>query len=157
MCQQTCKIKAKQGDKCSTLILCSFQFHLAIFAGPKGDSEDRRCLGPCGAGLAPEAFPPSSCSRSWGETFTLDLQGPSACLGTDIHLPLELFWPERFSFLTRLRQERSRCPGSRKLLCSTLCPARRLLELVEDLLNQSCQRQRPDLCSCLGGSWTPPA
>lgn len=106
-----------------------------------------------GKGLAPKAFPLSSCSRSWEETFRLDLQGLSTCRGAGIHLLLELFWSEPFSFLTLLWQESSRCPGSRKLLCSTLCPAHRLSKLIKGLLKQSCRR--PDLYSCLGGSWTP--
>lgn len=153
--QQTRKTKAKQGEKLSTLILHSFPTLLDMFAGPKGDSEDRSCPGPHGEGLAPEAFPLSGCSRSWGQNFRLDLQGPSTCPGAGIHLLLELFWSEPFSSLTLLWQESSGCPGSRKLLCSTLCPALRLSELVGDLLNQSCRRQRPDLCGCWGGSWTP--
>lgn len=72
---------------------------------------------------------------------------PSVALqlpGAGPHLPLGLFWSQPFSFLTPLWQESSRCPGSRQLLCSTLCPAHRLSELTEGLLDQSCRRQRAD-------------
>lgn len=91
------------GNKFPVLMVLSASQHFqTIFAGSKGTVEDSSCLRMPLEGLASEAFPPSGCSRSWGEIPRFDLQGPYSCLGAHIHHLSRLLWSEPFSFLTLL-------------------------------------------------------
>lgn len=90
---------ARLGDKVCAPILCSFPTLLNHLHWTKKETQRQKLPGtlrPRWEGLALEAFPASSFSTSWGETFRLHLQGPLP----GIHLPLKLFWSEPFSFLT---------------------------------------------------------
>lgn len=84
------------------MMLSASQHFQTLFAGSKGDQEDSSCLRIPLAGLAPEAFIPSGCSRSRGEIVRFDLQGPYSCTGTHIHHFSGLLWSEPFYFLTLL-------------------------------------------------------